>query len=66
MDTAIHKQVSKYRQRGYVCTKCGETAMIFGADTEPTVCPTGDGQPVKKAWDHIVETTTEVRPYVGV
>ena len=62
------KEISGFRQRGFKCTSCQVSTIIYGNDPAPTVCPCHqcvDGALVLR-WDHDVTQTTEVVDHVEV
>lgn len=57
---------SVYRHRGYICSSCNITTMIFGCDNEPDNCPNCNAPKgsLKQQWDHKVTTTVFVEDIV--
>ena len=56
---------SEYRERGFVCSACGEQVLVMGGDAPPTACPACEmALPAAPAWDHDVSTRTVVSAHV--
>ncbi len=55
---------SKFRHRGFKCSKCSLMTMVFGVVPEPDICSIcGEPGPLKLQWDNLVDQMVTVKPY---